>query len=115
MKTSFNHSNAIGLVTLFLFTAIIFSGCSKDSLPGPNEVWMRSTTFTPNTTTVPVNTTIKWINKEGVTHNVRSNTGLFGSEDMENSETYSFKFTAKGSFGYNCTLHPGMKGTVVVQ
>ena len=31
-----------------------------------------------------------------------------------NSSTFVFTFTTEGSFGYRCTLHPGMNGTVVV-
>jgi plastocyanin len=33
---------------------------------------------------------------------------------MDTHGTYSYKFTAPGSFEYICSIHPFMAGTVVV-
>lgn len=96
-------------------------GCKKkdDTLnpsnPGANEVWMQNNIFSPASITVPANTTIKWINKDGAAHTVTSNTGSFDSGSIAGGNTYSHQFTAAGTYPYNCSLHSGMSGTVIVQ
>lgn len=83
--------------------------------PASNEVLMQGNAFGPSAITVSVNTTVKWLNKDGVAHTVTSNTGLFDSGTIPGGSTYSRQFNAAGTFPYNCTLHSGMTGTVIVQ
>jgi plastocyanin len=83
--------------------------------PGTNEVWMQSNAFSPATITVPVNTTITWINKDQAAHNVISDGGLFSSSTINSGGTYSRQFTSPGTFPYHCSFHSGMNGQVVVQ
>jgi plastocyanin len=71
--------------------------------------------FVPAIITVAAGTTITWTNKDGFTHNVTSDAGLFvGSGSINNNATYSLLFPTAGSFPYKCTIHPSMTGTVVV-
>lgn len=91
------------------------SSSSSSGSPGANEVWMQSNMFNPMSLTVPVNTTVKWTNKDGVTHTVTSNSGEFNSGNIGSGGTYSFTFTKAGSFPYRCTIHSNMTGTVTVQ
>lgn len=109
---------------IFISASLFFAGCKKDasdpppsgpSGPGTNEVWMQNTVFSPATITVPVNTTIKWINKDNFNHTVTANNGSFDSGNISAGGTYTRQFTAAGTYPYNCTLHSGMTGTVVVQ
>ncbi len=79
-----------------------------------NEVIMSGSAFTPSTITVTAGTTVKWTNSDGVNHTVTGNTGIFNSGTVVNNGTFSFTFTAAGTFPYHCTLHSGMTGTVVV-
>lgn len=114
-----------GMVTLFLILGMM-TNCSKSDLngnnggdgskggPGANEVWIENMAFNPVTINVAVNTTVKWTNKDGITHNVTSNTGVFSSGNMGNNATFSFTFTTAGNYPYKCTIHPSMTGTVVV-
>jgi len=75
-------------------------------------------TFTPNSITVPINTTVtyEW---QGTTlaHNVTFAGGTPGApSDIPNRTTGSVQrtFTAQGTYNYECTNHPGMTGTVTV-
>jgi plastocyanin len=78
-------------------------------------------TFSPQTVTVRIGDTVTWDNPDptGV-HNVFSDDGTtFSSGSVTGGPwTYSFTFTAAGTFGYHCQLHGapgfGMFGTVVV-
>jgi plastocyanin len=109
------NSNTIFYALLLLVLPFSFSGCKKDETPGANEVFMQSSSFSPSSITVSVNTTVKWIDKSGVEHNVTSNTGLFSSGNITGGGTYSYKFTAAGTYPYRCTIHSGMSGMVIVQ
>ena len=114
-------------MVLFLFTVILFSGCSKNdnptspgSNPGANEIFMQNITFTPASKTVAMGTTIKWINKDNTTHDVISGTpgspsGIFNSGDKSANGEFTFTFSQAGTFPYFCSHHAGMTGTIIVQ
>lgn len=123
-----SKSKIIIRIIFLLVILNISNNCSKDTmddtpgtggnpalkLPGPNEVWIQGSAFSPETITVTTGTTITWTNKDGVIHTVTSNTGLFDSGNIGNNGTYSLKVTAAGTFPYFCKLHTTMTGTVVV-
>jgi plastocyanin len=71
--------------------------------------------FLPPTIDVAVGGTLTWTNKQGVGHTVISNAGKFGSVVLGQNDTFSFKFTAPGTYAYHCSIHPLMKATVVVK
>lgn len=104
------------LPALVLIIMIPVISCTKSSTsdPGTNEVWMQDMAFTPSVITVAPGTTITWTNKDGVAHNVTSDTGLFSSGSMANGDTFSYKFTTAGTFSYKCTIHPSMTASVKV-
>ncbi len=108
---------AMNLIMIQFIIILILTGCSKSSSsgPGPNEVFMENTAFNPSTLTVAVNTTVTWINKDPVTHDVTSSTALFASGPLNNSGTFSFTFTTAGTYNYSCTIHPNMTGKIIVQ
>ncbi len=84
--------------------------------PGPDQVVVANFRFTPSTITVPVGTTVTWIFDEvGAVHNVYETSGsAFFSSDTMGKGTYRHAFTTPGTYTYECTIHPGMKGTVIV-
>ena len=82
--------------------------------PPANEVYIQGSSFNPASITIAANTTIKWTNKDGMTHTVTSNTGVFNSGNIVVDGIFSFTFTTPGMYPYHCTLHPGMTGTVIV-
>ncbi len=110
----------LGIILTIISISISCTKTSTDpgtggTQPGANEVWMQGMAFTPATITVSVGTTIKWTNKDSYTHNVTSATSVFSSGPVSGGATFSFKFTAAGTYPYTCTIHPGMAGTVIVQ
>jgi len=74
--------------------------------------------FSPGSVTVPVNTTVKWTNVDGMLHTVTNTTvppnGTFNQTVSPNTSV-CLKFTAAGAFNYQCSLHPVMTGLVTVQ
>lgn len=76
----------------------------------------------PASVTISVGDTVVWLNKDQAKHHISSDphpshTALPGLEsaDLSNNETYSFKFTQTGTWGYHDHLNPSIKGTVIVK
>lgn len=79
------------------------------------EVVMDGTQFTPGDLSVSVGQTVRWRNDDPFPHNVESKAGGFHSGDLEPGTRWQFKVTGRGTFEYECSLHPGMKGTLKVR
>ena len=72
-------------------------------------------TFAPARLTVKAGTTATWRNEDDIPHTVTSATRLFKSKALDTDDSFSFTFTAPGTYEYFCSLHPRMTGTVVVE
>jgi len=73
--------------------------------------------FTPKTITVPVGTTVRWINNGNAPHTVTSTSSpkAFDSGTLNSGDTFQHTFTTAGQFPYRCNIHPSMTGTVIVE
>jgi len=81
------------------------------------EVKIDNFTFGPAALTVPVGTTVTWINKDDIPHTVVSTDDpkAFKSKVLDTDEKFSFTFSKPGTFPYFCSIHPKMTGKVIVQ
>ena len=115
-KLSIVQSRFLMVVAVLLVIVSTSNSCTKNSdMPGANEVFIQGSAFSPATITVKANTTITWTNKDGMAHTVTSDTpGLFESNSISGGGIWSHPFTTAGSFPYKCSVHPSMKGTIVV-
>lgn len=102
---------------------LLFNQCADNPLApdvqGDNEVWIQSDGFHPRTLTVAVNTTVEWTNKDNEAHTVDSGlpknpTTEFTSPTLKPENSWSRKFSKKGSFDYYCSIHQ-RTGKIVVQ
>src|ERR1700739_74042 len=71
--------------------------------------------FGPQTITVPVGTTVTWINSDDIPHTAVSTDGVFRSKVMDTDEKFSYTFTKAGTYSYYCSVHPKMTGQVLVK
>jgi plastocyanin len=71
--------------------------------------------FIPANINVAVGGKLTWTNKQAVEHTVRSDSGVFGSAVLGEGDAFSFTFASPGTYAYHCSIHPFMKGMVVVQ
>ncbi|WP_019684029.1 cupredoxin domain-containing protein, partial [Mycobacterium avium] len=81
---------------------------------GPNQVVIDGFAFAPATLTVPAGTTVTWINRDEEPHTVAASDGSFHSPGMGTGAVFTHTFSAAGTFDYVCSIHPMMRGTVVV-
>jgi len=72
-------------------------------------------TFGPAELTVAVGTTVTWLNHDDIPHSVVQKDKTFRSKALDTDDSYSFTFTAPGTFDYFCGLHPQMVGKVIVK
>lgn len=73
-------------------------------------VTLVNTSFDPKQLTVPVGTTVVWVNKDSMAHTVTADDKSFNSGNLNSGETFKFTFTKAGTFPYYCQYHGGPKG-----
>lgn len=80
-------------------------------------VELKDIQFRPQGIKVKPGTTVTWVNKDPVVHNVRQVESVFLSPDvMEESDTFTYTFDEPGKYRYQCTYHhPDMNGVVIVE
>jgi plastocyanin len=73
--------------------------------------------FNPPIATVVlgINNTVVWTNDDSFPHTVTADSGSFSSGNLNPGDSYSFTFTAQGTYLYHCSYHSWMKGTVIVK
>ena len=81
------------------------------------EVKIDNFSFGPTALTVPIGTTVTWINRDDIPHTVVStdDAKTFKSKVLDTDEKFSFTFSKAGTYPYFCSIHPKMTGKVIVQ
>jgi len=79
------------------------------------QIKMQNIAFAPKATTVKVGEKVTWTNADTTDHNVTADSGAdFKSKDFGGGGTFSFTPEKAGTIKYECTIHPGMTGTLTV-
>ena len=81
----------------------------------PPTIGIKEFKYGPPMLSVPVGSTVTWVNHDEEPHTVTSATGAFSSAGLVNEDTFAQTFTKPGTYEYFCKVHPFMKGTVVVK
>lgn len=85
-------------------------GSSAEPVAG-TEVAVVDNDFEPAALEVPVGETVTWTWKGDARHDV---VGDDFESDLQQSGTFTHSFDEAGEYDYRCTIHGGMRGTVVV-
>lgn len=81
-----------------------------------NVVTIAGFAFEPATITVPVGSTVTWMNTDASPHRMAGTTaGSFSTETIAQGESAEVTFNEAGEFPYICEIHPSMAGTVIVE
>ncbi|HEQ98302.1 MAG TPA: hypothetical protein ENO22_03060 [candidate division Zixibacteria bacterium] len=89
--------------------------------PLPNEVFIESNAFIPESLSVFSGTEVHWINFDDIPHTVTSGEGgvhdsIFASGVIEPNDTFSLQFLEDGIFPYYDSYRPDtLNGVVVVE
>ena len=87
----------------------------KARAAGSQAVPIKDFAFKPATVTVNVGDTVTWTNEDSAAHTATASDGSFDTGNLSKGASGSHKFSQAGSFAYICSIHPNMKGTVVVK
>ena len=103
-----------------LFTALAATPCLAEDVNnagvGPaTTVTMDHNSFIPAEITVVAGTTVTWTNTEAMPHTVVDQNKAFRSKTLVKDASFSFTFTTAGDYDYLCSIHPFMKGKVIVK
>jgi amicyanin len=115
-----------------LVALLVLAGCGSSSkssssptstpaTPAPSTggavaVSIKNLAFIPSTVQAKVGQTVTWTDNDAPPHNVIWVSGpkFASSSTLESGSTYSIKVTTPGTIHYFCSIHPFMKGTIVV-
>jgi plastocyanin len=99
---------AVGVGTALAILAV------GGAIAANSTVRIQDFTFTPGTVTVAVGDTVTWQNDDTNGHTATSD-GNFDTGAIAPGADAAVTFDTAGTFGYICTIHPNMTGTVVVE
>ena len=122
-------------VTSVLILAMSFAACgsggygssSSPAAPTPTPAGSTSVTissgastqttaaFGQNPLTIPVGTTISWVNNDNTSHTSSADGNQWSSGNIAPGGRFNFTFASAGRYTYHCQIHPNMIGTIVVQ
>lgn len=127
---------------VFLLILVVFlSGCNGQTNSNNNAAPSNNLPTTPSTTTTPASSgsqveveiqnfafvpqditinkgdTVTWRNMDSATHTVVSTSGseINSGSLAANGGTYSHTFKTAGNYDYHCSIHPSMKGAIIVK
>jgi plastocyanin len=104
------------LVAILAVAFVVPSAAAREPL-GTSEVhrvrMVDGNDFRPQRITISRGDRVRWVNRDNVTHTTTSNSGIW-DETLSPGERFTRRFRRAGTFGYQCTIHFGMTGTIVV-
>src|SRR5215469_13071403 len=119
--------SVVSLLSAVLRAVLLVSGSSEihasanqSAAPakGPQTyvVVIHGTKFEPAVLTVKPGDIVRWENQDIVPHNaVSTGTKEFDTGTIAVGASSKYEASNKGTFFYSCTLHPNMRGRLVVQ
>jgi amicyanin len=79
-------------------------------------VYIENFAFNPPSANIKSGETLTWENKDSAPHAIISDSNNeINSPTLSNNEQYSHTFNTAGTYEYHCSVHPSMKGKVIVQ
>jgi plastocyanin len=85
--------------------------------PNVVTVEIRNFAFDPATVTVHPGDTVEWKNEDNAPHTATADTPKpgFDSGVVQPGAAWRYDAREKGTYNYICTIHPYMKGKLIVQ
>lgn len=117
-------ANAVRSDLRVLFAALLVAVAGLVLVPsGParaataHHVTMSGYAFQPAALTITAGDTVTWTNHDTAPHDVQITYGPAGAHSplLSKGASWSFTFTAAGSYTYVCSVHPGMAARLVVR
>lgn len=96
--------------------AVALGTASMSAAAAPSvEIDIARFAFVHREITIPVGTTVVWINHDETPHTVAAGDHSFTSPALDTDDRYERRFDQAGDVRYFCTVHPFMTGVVHVR
>ena len=115
----------LAFISLMIIALVILGGCTQQTADqagkkdvektseGIVTVSIKDFAFNPATITITKGTKVTWVNEDSAPHTATSE-GSFDSVTLSKGQSFSYIFAETGTFNYKCSIHPSMKGKVIV-
>jgi len=103
------------LVTLVLGASWEWHGAHAAAPPRVHTVTIESLRYIPSPIEVVKGDSVVWRNKDPFPHSVTTEDHLIDSGEIGDGKSWTYKANRVGEFSYMCTLHPSMKGKLIVR
>lgn len=113
MPIRLHAAAAAGSSVVALMAAAV--GLPALAAPTTHVVVIEAMKFSPETVEASVGDTIVWTNRDPFAHTATAQDRGFDSAQIASGQSWRLEVTGQGAFAYVCTLHPTMKGTLVVR
>lgn len=106
---------------IFMPAAVAAAVLLGAALPGAavatsvQTVEIKGFAFSPAVLRVAAGDTLRFVNYDQEAHTVAAQNGAFKSGGLDTNDKWTVRITKPGTYPYFCSLHPYMKGTIVVR
>jgi plastocyanin len=110
--------NAATKVPVAAISMLLLGACftmPAAAAPTSHTVVIEGMKFAPETLTVKAGDTVIWVNKDYFPHTATAQDRRFDSGDVATNGKWQYVVKKPGALPYVCTLHPTMKGTLIVK
>ena len=83
--------------------------------PKTSVVHIRDDAFDPPSLTVRAGDAVTFVNDDDDAHTATADDGSWDSEGLNQGQKWTHTFAKAGKITYHCTVHPFMKGALVVR
>lgn len=119
------------IILIVLFSVFLAMGCASNTgndtqKPGTPpetpavpasgktvEITIQSFAFNSDSVTISLGDAVRWTNMDSAAHTVIGND--FSSGNLNKGESYEHIFAKAGTYDYHCSIHPSMKGAIIVK
>ena len=95
-------------------TLLLGTSCGM-TRPKAHNVAIRAFQYHPASLAVQVGDTVTWTNDDIVPHTATASAKRFDSGSVDAKRSWRYVAKRKGTFRYECTFHPTMKGALIVR
>lgn len=107
-----------GWPALVLVAALAAVAPGAHAVTSPaKQIELKNIAFNPDVVTIKAGQRVTWTwNDPYTSHNIHSmGAPRFKGITSRQKGTYTVRFTKKGTYRYECTLHPGMRAKIIVK
>ena len=104
---------AVAVVTTLLAAACTGNGGGPQE-PAEALITISAFSFGDPVTVVP-GSRVSVVNRDGVAHTWTSVEGVFDSGVLDQNDDFSFVFERAGEYEFFCSIHPTMRGKMLVE